>query len=245
MVKPGSGHLLVRLRARRGAFALDVGFETPGGITALFGPSGAGKSLTLRHLAGLERGSEGKVELAGRTLFDGDHGIDIPPRERGVGMVFQEYALFPHMSVAANIGYGLRELPRSEREPRVADLLERVGLAGYDGRRPESLSGGERQRVAVARALAPGPGLLLLDEPFGALDFRVRRGLRRELRTLHDATGVPMVLVTHSLAEVRELSDHLVLLDRGRVVGTGTTGALLADPPNAVAAELLDAEDLG
>ncbi len=244
MVSTRPGRLLVRLQTRRGAFALDVAFETPGGVTALFGPSGAGKSLTLRHLAGLERGAQGRIELAGRTLFAGDRDIDLPPRERGVGMVFQEYALFPHMSVAANVGYGLQALARTERRGRVVDLLERVGLAGYGARRPESLSGGERQRVALARALAPEPGLLLLDEPFGALDFRVRRGLRRELRALHEATGVPMVLVTHSLAEVRELSDHLVLLDRGRVVGTGATEALLAEPPNEVAAELLGAEDL-
>lgn len=236
--------LQVELRTRRDDFSLDVEFASPGGITAIFGPSGAGKSLTLRHVAGLARASGGRIELGSRLLFDHAEGVHVPPRQRRIGMVFQDYALFPHLSVGANIGYGLKGHPADRREERVRSLLSLVGLEGYADRRPGSLSGGERQRVALARALAPEPELLLLDEPFGALDFRVRRELRGEMRALHDSTGVPMVLVTHSFSEVRELADYLVLLDRGRVVGSGPTEEVVAEPPTPEAAELIEADDL-
>jgi molybdate transport system ATP-binding protein len=236
--------LSVDLRARIGDFELDVAFETGAGITALFGPSGAGKSLTLRHVAGLARGREGTIALGDRTLFDAAAGVHLPPRDRRIGLVFQEYALFPHLSVAGNVGYGLHGRPRDERTRRVEHLLEMIELGGYGSRAPGSLSGGERQRVALARALAPGPELLLLDEPFAALDFRVRRELRRMLRALQRETGIPMVLVTHAHSDVRELSDTLVLLDRGRVVARGDTGTLLAHPGSEEAALLLETEDL-
>ncbi len=214
------------------------------GVTALFGPSGAGKTLTLRHLAGLARARSGRIRLGGRVLFDSATGIHLPPRERRIGLVFQEAALFPHLSVAGNVGYGMSGLRRDERAHRVDELLELVRLPGYEERRPRSLSGGEAQRVALARALAPGPSLLLLDEPFAALDFRVRRELRSELLRLSRLTGIPMILVTHSLADVRALSRTLILLDRGRVVASGPTAHLLADPGTPEAAALLDAEEL-
>ena len=236
---PDTRHLQVSLRARREDFRLEMAFEAPAGITALFGPSGAGKSLTLRHLAGLEGGAEGEIVVAGRTLFHAARGIDLPARHRRMGMVFQDYALFPHLDVAGNVGFGLDALPAAERHARVEALLGEVDLAGYGSRRPSTLSVGERQRVALARALAPEPDLLLLDEPLAALDFRVRRGLREFLLALHRRTGVPMVLVTHSLADVRVLSDHLVVVDRGRVVASGPTDALLDHPPNPEAEELL------
>ncbi len=233
------------LKARAGDFELDVAFRTSAGVTALFGPSGAGKSLTLRHLAGLEDPGSGRIRLDRRILLDSDAGLNVPPRERRVGIVFQEYALFPHMSVEANVGYGLCDRSRIERTRRIEKLLAMTGLEGYGERRPRELSGGERQRVALARALAPEPELLLLDEPFAALDFRVRRELRAALRSLHERTGVPMILVTHSLEDVRKLSDWLVLLDRGRVLASGPTRSLLDDPPSQEARALVSGEELG
>ncbi|MEX2465781.1 MAG: ATP-binding cassette domain-containing protein [Gemmatimonadota bacterium] len=237
--------LSVRLEARVSDFALDVAFDTSEGITALFGPSGAGKTLTLRHLAGLERAMRGRVALGDRVLFDADAGVHRPPRERRIGLVFQDYALFPHLSVQGNVGYGLHGRSRAERLRRVEALLELVGLPGYEARTPRSLSGGERQRVALARALAPEPELLLLDEPFAALDFRIRAGLREGLAEIHRHTGVPMVLVTHALEDVRALAAGLVLIDRGRVVASGRTNVLLEAPPSAAAAMLVGAPNIG
>ncbi len=233
--------LQVDLRATFGSFSLEVGFESAAGITALFGPSGAGKSLTLRHLAGLERARTGRIQLGDRVLFDSDSGIHVRPQDRRVGLVFQEYALFPHLSVAANVGYGLAGRPRAERERRVGELLELTELDGLGPRRPDSLSGGQRQRVALARALAPEPDLLLLDEPFSALDFRVRGELRGALAAVQQTTGVPMILVTHSLEDVRALSDMLVLMDAGSVVASGLTAEILRSPPSPEARLLLHA----
>jgi ABC-type sulfate/molybdate transport systems ATPase subunit len=236
----------VAVRARVPGFDLDVAFQSAsGGITALFGPSGAGKTLTLRHVSGLERARSGRIALGDRVLFDVEAGIHVPPRERRIGLVFQEYALFPHLSVRGNVAYGLHDRSTGDRESRVAEVLRLVGLAGYGDRSPRSLSGGERQRVALARALAPEPELLLLDEPFAALDFRVRAGLREALRDIQGRTGVPMVLVTHGLEDVRALSDTLVLIDRGRVVASGETGQILGAPPSREAALLVGATDLG
>jgi molybdate transport system ATP-binding protein len=235
-------NLDVALRTRAGTFLLDVVFAAPAGITALFGPSGSGKTLTLRCIAGLVRPDAGRIRVAGRTLFDPGAGVDLPARHRRVGYVFQQYALFPHLDVARNVGFGLRGRREAAAE-RVAELLELVGLEGYGKRPPRELSGGEQQRVALARALAPRPDLVLLDEPFSALDARVRRRLRAELRRIHDTTGVPMVLVTHSHAEMRELADWLVLCDGGRVIRAGATVEVLREPGSEAAAELL--EDAG
>jgi len=236
--------LEVVLRHRHPDFLLDVGFVVPAtGVTALFGPSGAGKTLTLRHLAGLERADAGRITLGGRVLFDAASGLHLPPRARRVGLVFQDYALFPHLSVGRNVAYGLPAAARARSE-RVEALLDRVGLPGYGARGIRTLSGGERQRVALARALAAEPDLLLLDEPFAAVDFRVRRGLRRALTEIQQSTGVPMVLVTHALEDVRALADTLVLLDGGRVAASGLAKDLLDDPPPGAASELLGTREL-
>lgn len=237
--------LEVALGARLPDFELDVGFHSGDGVTALFGPSGAGKTLTLRHVAGLERAERGRVRLGDRVLFDASSRLHVRPRDRRIGLVFQEYALFPHLDVGGNVGYGLHGLPGVERTRRVGELLELVGLPGYEKRMPGKLSGGERQRVALARALAPSPELLLLDEPFAALDFRIRVGLREALSDIQKQTRVPMVLVTHSLDDVRALSEALVLIDRGRVVASGPTRAILMEPPTKEAAVLVGARDLG
>ena len=231
----------VRVSATAGAFRLDAGFTAPAGITALFGPSGAGKTLTLRCIAGLTRPDAGRIEVAGRTLFDSAAGIDLPARDRRVGYVFQQYALFPHLSVERNVAYGLHTIPRAARRTRAAELLEMVGLAGYGERSPVGLSGGQQQRVAIARALAGEPRILLLDEPFAALDAMVRVRQRAELRELHRRTGIPMILVSHDLAEVRHLADHLVLFEDGRVLESGELACVIRDPANERAAALLAA----
>jgi molybdenum ABC transporter ATP-binding protein len=231
----------VRVAATAGAFRLDAEFAAPAGITALFGPSGAGKTLTLRCIAGLTRPDAGRIEVAGRTLFDSATGIDLPARDRRVGYVFQQYALFPHLTVERNVAYGLHALPRAARRTRAAELLDLVGLAGFGDRSPSGLSGGQQQRVAIARALAGDPRILLLDEPFAALDAMVRVRLRAELRELHRRTGIPMLLVSHDLAEIRHLADHLVLLEDGRVLASGDLPRVLREPTNERVAALLAA----
>jgi len=229
----------VRVAHRVGGFALDVAFSAEEGITALFGPSGAGKTLTLRCVAGLSRPDAGRILLHGRTLFDADAGVSLPARDRRIGYVFQQYALFPHLDVEGNVGYGVTGLSRAERAERVGALLALVDLEEFARRPVQGLSGGQQQRVALARALATEPDLLLLDEPFAAVDIRVRRRLRAELRRIHEATRTPMLLVTHDLSEVRQLAESVVLMDAGRVVQTGPTRSVLANPADPELAQLL------
>lgn len=233
--------LKVEIELRVGAFDLDVSFETSGGITALFGPSGAGKTLTLRSVAGLITPRSGRIALADRVVFDSAAGVGLPPQERGFGFVFQQYALFPHLTVEQNVGFGLHHLQRTDRGERVHRLLELVALEGLEKRRPAQLSGGQQQRVALARALATEPQLLLLDEPFAAVDLRVRRRLREELRRIHQMTGTPMLLVTHDLHEVKQLSDSLVLVEHGRVLASGPTASVLDQSQGSELMELLGA----
>ena len=195
----------------------------PGELVALLGPSGSGKTTLLRIIAGLEMADEGQV------LFDGRDMSHLPVRDRGVGFVFQHYALFRHMTVFENVAFGLRVRPRATRPPearireRVRELLSLVQLEALERRYPRQLSGGQRQRVALARALAIDPSVLLLDEPFGALDARVREELRQWLRKLHDEIEVTSVLVTHDQGEALEVADRIVVLNQGRIeqVGTG------------------------
>jgi len=208
----------------------------PGELLALLGPSGSGKTTLLRLVAGLETPSSGRI------LFGDEDATHLPVRERRVGFVFQHYALFKHLSVAENIAYGLRVRPRATRPPdkeirrRVAELLELVQLAGFGRRAPAQLSGGQRQRVALARALAVEPRVLLLDEPFGALDAQVRRDLRRWLRDLHDRTGHTTLFVTHDQEEALELADRVAILNRGRIEQIGTSDELLDRPATAFVA---------
>jgi sulfate transport system ATP-binding protein len=196
----------------------DVTFVAPtGGITTLLGPSGSGKSTVLRVIAGLEQPDDGQI------LFDGGDFSRIPVQSRGVGFVFQSYALFKHMTVAQNIAFGLhlRKLDRRTCDAKVDDLLSLVQLEGYGDRYPSQISGGQRQRVAFARALAIEPRVLLLDEPFGALDAQVRLELRAWLRRFHDERHVTTILVTHDQEEAMEVSDHLVVMSEGRVAQAG------------------------
>lgn len=205
-------------------------------VTVLFGPSGAGKTTLLRCLAGLERPDEGRIEVAGQ-LWD-DRRVHLPARRRRVGYLFQDHALFPHLSVAGNVGYGLRRLPRRQRSARVAEALATAGASHLAGRPVRQLSGGEAQRVALARALAPRPQLLLLDEPLSALDTPTRVRLRGELRRALVTAGVPALVVTHDRAEALALGDRMVVLIDGRVHQVGELAEVFgrpADPQVAAA----------
>ncbi|MGQ9558711.1 MAG: ABC transporter ATP-binding protein [Desulfurispora sp.] len=187
------------------------GFELTveaGEIVALVGPSGCGKSTVLRLLAGLERPRRGRISIGGRLMV-GD-GIFVPPERRGVGMVFQDFALFPHLTVEKNIAYGINRLPRAERRERLKALLALTGLAELVHRYPHQLSGGQQQRVALARALAPGPAVLLLDEPFSSLDAHLRDRLRGEVRRIIRAAGTTALFVTHDRQDVEALADRRV-----------------------------------
>ena len=231
-------------RAHIGSFVLDVAFATGGGTTAILGPSGAGKTLTLRAIAGLLRPDGGRIAVNGRALFDADAGIDLPARKRRVGLVFQEYALFPHLSVVDNLAFGLRGRPRDEAEGAVRAMVGMLGLDGLETRRPDELSGGQRQRVAVGRALAPSPDLLLLDEPFSALDAPTREALVAEFASLRSRLEMPAVLVTHDVAEAYALADHLLVLDGGRVLQTGERDAVFHAPSSPTVARLVGVRNL-
>jgi sulfate transport system ATP-binding protein len=219
--------------ARRfGDFAAldDVSVEIPSGsLTALLGPSGSGKSTLLRVIAGLERPDAGAVEIDGRDA------TALPPQRRGVGFVFQHYAAFKHMTVRENVAFGLKvaRRPKDEIRARVEELLELVQLPGLADRYPAQLSGGQRQRMALARALAVEPQVLLLDEPFGALDARVRQELRAWLRRLHDEVHVTTVFVTHDQEEAMEVADRIVVMNHGRVEQVGGPRDLYEHPANA------------
>lgn len=233
--------LTAELGARRGGFDLDVRVEVDRGrCLALVGPSGSGKSTLLRAIAGLIRPDRGAVAVAGETWFDAAAGISLPVERRRVGLVFQDYALFPRMSAWRNVAYGARGSRRERRRGAIA-ALERLGLAGRADARPAELSGGERQRVALARALASGPRALLLDEPLSALDRRTRAAAGRELAADLTAAGVSAIVVTHDFAEAAQLGDRVAVLDRGRIVQRGTAAELAATPASGLVADLAGA----
>ena len=218
-------------RKSYGTFAAldDVSLGIPSGsLTALLGPSGSGKSTLLRAIAGLEHLDAGTVLIAGADV------THLPPQKRGIGFVFQHYAAFKHMTVRDNVAFGLviRKRPKAEIRRRVGELLEVVGLAGFQHRYPAQLSGGQRQRMALARALAVDPQVLLLDEPFGALDAKVRADLRRWLRRLHDEVHVTTVLVTHDQEEALDVADRIAVLNAGRIEQVGSPEELYEDPAN-------------
>jgi sulfate transport system ATP-binding protein len=208
----------------------DVSLEVPdGSLTALLGPSGSGKSTLLRVIAGLEAPDSGTIVIAGRDA------TGVPPQRRGIGFVFQHYAAFKHMTVRDNVAFGLtiRKRPKAEVRAKVDELLEVVGLQGYQSRYPSQLSGGQRQRMALARALAVQPRVLLLDEPFGALDAKVRADLRAWLRRLHDEVHVTTVLVTHDQEEAMDVADRIAVMNEGRIEQLGAPRELYERPTNA------------
>ena len=205
-----------------------------GSIVSLLGPSGCGKTSALRAIAGFEPPDAGTVAIGGRTVFS--EGVDVPPEKRRVGMVFQEYALFPHMTVADNVGYGVTE---EDRAARVAEVLELVGLTAMDDRLPSELSGGEQQRVALARALAPRPDVVLLDEPFSNLDAPQRERMRREVRRILRDAGATAVFVTHDQSEALAIADQVAVMRGGHVVQVGTPLDVYQSPADPWVASFL------
>ena len=214
----------------------------PGSILVLFGPSGAGKTTILRAIAGLMRPDRGRIVFEGRQWFDAAVDRCVPPQERRVGYVAQETALFPHLTVRANIEYGLRAATAESRRQRAGELIQLVGARGLEDRFPRQLSGGQAQRIALARALAPSPAMLLLDEPFGALDAATRRELRSEVRGVLRATGTSAILVTHDRLEAMAMGDELAVMIEGSLRQIGSVPEVFRRPADPAVARSLDVE---
>jgi molybdate transport system ATP-binding protein len=228
-----------------GPIPLDAALSVAAGeLLALIGPSGGGKSTILRAIAGLYRPREGHVACAREVWFDTKAGVHVPPQHRRVGLVFQHYVLFPHMTARGNVAAALGHLPRAKRAGRVNELLALVGLSDLADRRPAALSGGQQQRIAVARALARDPAVLLLDEPFSAVDQSTRRRLRHELATLRNVVRIPMVLVTHDLEEATALADRMVVLSGGRTIQSGAPADIMARPATLEVAQVVDLQNV-
>jgi molybdate transport system ATP-binding protein len=227
----GAPMLEVNVRLSVGGFAIDAAFTVPPGITVLFGPSGAGKTTVLSAVAGLVRPEAGRIALAQTAWFDAERGVDLPPEQRGLSLVFQSLALFPHLTALSNVEYGVdRSLPRAERRRRAAAVLERMRVAHVAERRPGTLSGGEAQRVALARAFAREPRVLLLDEAFSAMDRELRYELGADVRAAVLQAGIPALLVTHHRMEARRVGDRAVHLREGRVVAEGPVTEVVPAP---------------
>jgi iron(III) transport system ATP-binding protein len=214
-----------------------------GQILALLGPSGCGKTTTLRLIAGFERPDRGEIVIGGRLVAAHDGRSMVPPEERSVGVVFQDYALFPHLTIEDNVAFGLTKLPRGRRRARVMEVLELVGLTDRSRRYPHELSGGQQQRVAVARALAPSPALVLLDEPFSNLDADLRAQMRDEVEKILRAAGSTAVFVTHDQEEAFTIADQVGVLDRGRLEQVGRPEAIYHHPATPFVAEFVGAAD--
>ena len=216
----------------------DVSFTVyPGEIFALLGPSGCGKTTTLRLIAGFEKADTGRISMAERTLADSN--THVPPESRGIGFVFQDYALFPHKNVLDNVAFGLRKVPKKQRQERAFEVLEMVGMTNLHSRLPHHLSGGEQQRVALARAIIARPKLLLLDEPFSSLDPGLRQSTREEVRSLLKAEGISAVLVTHAQEEALSFSERLGVMKEGALEQIGTPETVYRHPKTAYVADFL------
>jgi molybdate transport system ATP-binding protein len=224
----GGGGLEATISLRRGEFSLDVELACPPGVTCVMGPSGSGKSTILAVIAGLARPDRGRVVLGGEVWLDVERSIDVAVHARRLSYMFQGLALFPHMTALGNVEYGMHDLPRAERAAKARALLERLGVSHLANRRPRTFSGGEAQRVALARAIARRPRLVLLDEPFSALDRELRLQLISLVRELVAELGVPLVHVTHSIAEARQLANQVIRIERGTIVARGTPDEVLA-----------------
>lgn len=234
----GAEMIEVDIQRRLPHFALDVAFRVPAGRTVLFGPSGAGKSLTLQAIAGLFSLERARISSCGAIWHESSTGLFVPPQRRRVGYLPQSYALFPHLTVAQNIAFGQRQRGMAARK-RVAELILLMQLEGLERFYPAQLSGGQQQRVALARALASEPQLLLLDEPWSALDGPVRATLRAEILRFYEQVQVPFVLVTHDMQDAQTLADTIVVIDRGRVLQVGSPQDVFRAPHTTRVAELV------
>ncbi|RMG95987.1 MAG: ABC transporter ATP-binding protein [Chloroflexi bacterium] len=230
--------LLLKFQKVLRDYSLDIDLVVPPGITVLFGKSGAGKSMTLACVAGLTRPDKGVIGINGRFYFHSQQKINLPPQKRKVGFVMQDYLLFPHLTVAENIAFGLTNLSRTQKEQIVHEALSLVGLSNLASQYPAGLSGGQQQRVALARALVMNPQVLLLDEPLSALDGPTRARLRADLRRLVAGLSLPVLLVTHSLTEAYLLADRMAVMANGRLLQIGTPEEVVYHPLNRQVAEL-------
>jgi molybdate transport system ATP-binding protein len=229
---------------RSPSFVLDVVLEIPNGITIVFGASGAGKSTLLDCIAGLIRPDAGKISVGDEVLFDSERRIDIPPQKRQIAYVFQQLALFPHMSVEQNVAYGLANVQARQRAAQVTGMLEAFHVAKLSARKPDELSGGERQRVALARSLATSPKLLLLDEPLTALDAGLKKSIMDDLRLWNAAHEIPILYITHSRAEVDAVGERVIVLDHGKISGVGMPHHVLDAPKRPALAQALGFENV-
>jgi ABC-type sulfate/molybdate transport systems ATPase subunit len=236
--------LSIDFEKRLGDFHLRPRFDAEEELVVLLGPSGSGKSLTLRAIAGLMRPDGGRIELPSGVAFDSRAGVDLAPQARSVGYVVQDLALFPHLSVAENIAFGLHGWPKQAQRERVRELVELLGLEGLEARRPRETSGGQQQRVALGRALAARPRVLLLDEPFSALDAAVRNALRREVTRLRRQLGLLALFVTHDLQEAYALADRIAIYDDGAVLQCGPRAEVFRNPASVRVAQLLEARNI-
>ncbi|MBC3377089.1 molybdenum ABC transporter ATP-binding protein [Pseudomonas sp. SWRI92] len=218
-----------KFQLSHGDFSLDLDVRLPGnGVTALYGESGSGKTTCLRCIAGLERPTQGFIEVNGQVWQDSERGVFVPPHQRALGYVFQEASLFEHLSVSDNLSFGLKRVAPAQRRVDMDHATQLLGIGHLLDRRPYNLSGGERQRVGIARALLTSPRLLLMDEPLAALDTRRKNEILPYLQRLHDELDIPILYVSHSQDEVARLADHIVLLDAGRALASGPIGETLA-----------------
>jgi ABC-type sulfate/molybdate transport systems ATPase subunit len=236
--------LSVDFEKRVGSFQLRPRFDADEEMVVLLGPSGSGKSLTLRAIAGLLTPDAGRIEVPDGVVFDSESRTNVPPQGRNVGYVVQNLALFPHMTVAQNIAFSLSRWPATEQRDRVTELVELLGLGGLEDRLPGAISGGQQQRVALGRALAARPRVLLLDEPFTALDAPVRNALRREVARLRRQLGLLALFVTHDLQEAYALADRIAVYDQGEVLQVGSREEVFSQPQSVRVAQLLDARNI-
>lgn len=236
--------LKVRIKKNLPGFNLDIAFDIDQESLAIIGPSGSGKTMTLLCIAGLLQPDEAYIELNGRVLLDSTAGVNVSPQLRRVGFVFQNYALFPHMNVRDNIAFGIRRLARQEIDRRVDQLLDKMNMQEMGHRYPGQLSGGQQQRVAVARALAPEPEVMLMDEPFSALDTHVKERLERELLLLHQYYKGELLFVTHDLAEAYKLCSKMAVYESGRVIQFGSRQQVIGSPANRTVARLTGVKNL-
>lgn len=213
--------LAVDVQKRLGEFSLSAKFETERGVTALFGPSGSGKSSLVNMIAGLLKPDRGRIAIGNDALFDSSSGVNVPPHRRGIGYVFQEGRLFPHMNVRSNLDYGRRMSGKKRDDDAFERVVDLLGISHLLDRRPGALSGGERQRIAIGRALLMQPRLLLLDEPLASLDTARKAEIFPYLERLRDEAHVPMIYVSHSAAEIRRIANTIVRLEEGHVGGIG------------------------